>query len=494
MEDEITTRGEVAEIAAAAIGEFDRYVPGGAAPSVRFALRRWNAVTKSRENLSVTQWDLQLLARPFYDALRAQGLWIAYPWTEESLDIENWRTATRKEAKSVFVFDWAKLIAQIQEQNRASQVEAVPPAETDELAAKDSPAAMDASLEAREGDSPNRATTNPETVQLESPINETDLDSSGAALSSAFTEIVGFTPGNPAVEQGGASTYRIPIVVSPGSGGMQPKLALAYSSRGGNGIMGVGWALEGLSSITRCPSTRAQDGWIDGVDFQPVTSANRDRYCLDGQRLMAISGQDGANDAEYRTEINSFTKVISYGQQGKGPSYFKAWTKSGLILTFGNTADSKLTATGESDGTILNWAVNRIEDTAGNFMRLTYSRVSASGEQYISLIEYTGNGSILPSARVVFVFAARTDAQNGFVAGSKTSTAKRLTNIRCEVEVDGVYVPARTYTLTYEYGTGTLRSRLASVQESVDTEAYRATTFQYTEATETLSLAQSAAD
>ena len=274
VEDEITTRGEVAESAAAAMRDFDRHVPGGAVPSVRFALQRWNIVTKGRENLSVTQRDLQLLARPFYDALRAQGLWIAYPWAEESLDIENRRTVTRKEAQSVFAFDWAKLIPQIEEQIRTMQREVVPPAGHDGLAAKDGPVATDASLEAREGDPRSTDTTNPVTIQLVSPESGTDLGSAGAALSSASTDIVGFTPGNPAVEQGGAATYRIPIVVSPGSGGMQPKLALAYSSRGGNGIMGVGWTLEGLSSI----DSRA--GWLDRRSRFPVCHVAQPRSVL----------------------------------------------------------------------------------------------------------------------------------------------------------------------------------------------------------------------
>jgi hypothetical protein len=39
---------------------------------------------------------------------------------------------------------------------------------------------------------------------------------------------------------------------------------------------------------------------------------------------MVIGGAYGADGAEYRTERESFTKVISYGTAGNGPAWFKA--------------------------------------------------------------------------------------------------------------------------------------------------------------------------
>src|SRR6185503_7906548 len=117
---------------------------------------------------------------------------------------------------------------------------------------------------------------------------------------------------------------------------MEPKLALVYNSQSGNGLLGVGWNLEGLSSITRCPRTMAQDGVRGAINYD----AN-DRFCLDGQRHMAISGTYGADGTEYRTERESFTKVISYGTAGNGPVWFEVRTKDGRVLDYGHTDDSR---------------------------------------------------------------------------------------------------------------------------------------------------------
>src|SRR5262245_31287398 len=71
---------------------------------------------------------------------------------------------------------------------------------------------------------------------------------------------VGRTPGSASVTQSGAFSYHIPIWAPPGPGGIQPNLSLEYNSQAGNGPLGVGWSLGGLSSLTRCNRTVAQDG------------------------------------------------------------------------------------------------------------------------------------------------------------------------------------------------------------------------------------------
>src|SRR5262249_36502506 len=81
-------------------------------------------------------------------------------------------------------------------------------------------------------------------------------------------------PRGPSGVNGGSASYSIPIVVAPGRAGMQPALSINYSSRGGNGEMGMGWSLSGLSAIHRCPATLDQDGYVSGVTYS--TSSRSD--------------------------------------------------------------------------------------------------------------------------------------------------------------------------------------------------------------------------
>jgi Salmonella virulence plasmid 65kDa B protein len=132
------------------------------------------------------------------------------------------------------------------------------------------------------------------------------------------------TAGQFSVTESGAATYSIPLQVPPGIAGMEPRLSLNYSSQGGNGLLGVGWSLGGLSAISRCPQTQGQDGNRSGVD---LTAA--DRFCMDGQRLMLVAGSYGLAGSEYRTERESFSK-IAYSN-----NVFTVKTKAGLTMEYG---------------------------------------------------------------------------------------------------------------------------------------------------------------
>ncbi len=214
------------------------------------------------------------------------------------------------------------------------------------------------------------------------------------------------------VSPAGAATYSIPIQVPPGIAGIEPKLSLTYNSQAGSsiGLAGMAWDLSGLATITRCPRTVAQDGVRGAVDYGYTT----DRFCLNGQRLIRISGSfDGAHNAEYRTELNDFSKVISYYTSGNGPLYFKAWTKSGQVLEFGDIDSLGIRAIPETnatplfaDGSVRIWPVTKISDAKGNYLKITYDIDTTNGTYRPSRIDYTANDGLAKVAQssVRFVY------------------------------------------------------------------------------------------
>jgi RHS repeat-associated protein len=248
------------------------------------------------------------------------------------------------------------------------------------------------------------------------------------------------------VSSTGAFTYTIPIVVPPGTAGLVPSLSLDYSSQNGDGFEGIGWTLAGLPTITRCPRTFDQDKDSNGNPIHgSINYDMNDRFCMNGQRLVVIGGTYGQANSEYRTEIESFAKITANGTAGNGPAWFKVQTKSGQTLEFGNTTDSRVLAVGST--TARTWAVNKISDTKGNYLAVTYN-CSASGgactdatraqygEAYPIQINYSGNGSsnpvLNPYNSVQFSYTDRATAAwvPTYQAGALMETTKRLTEIK----------------------------------------------------------------
>ncbi|MFD2263437.1 FG-GAP-like repeat-containing protein [Lacibacterium aquatile] len=279
------------------------------------------------------------------------------------------------------------------------------------------------------------------------------------------------------VGQSGSASYSLPISVVPGTSGMEPKLELTYDSQSGNGLLGVGWGISGLSAITRCPRTRAQDGVNGGVSYDAG-----DRFCLDGQRLNLISGMYGEDNSEYRTEREEFSKIVATAIVNVqlpppaapinwpyiGPISFKVQTKAGVTMEFGTTADS---AVQTANGSFRVWALSKVTDAKGNYFTISYEKSADNSEYRPSKILYTGNAGagLAPSAAVVFDYEpdTRPDVVPMYQAGSLVKITKRMTAIRVLDTVVGD-PPAgslvRKYRFSYEVSPSTKRSRLTSIK------------------------------
>lgn len=273
----------------------------------------------------------------------------------------------------------------------------------------------------------------------------------------AATSNVGATPGSFGVQPSGAASYSIPITVPPGTAGMQPNLSLNYSSQGrSGGLYGTGVSLGGLSAIYRCPETNAQDGVYGLIGFN-----TDDRFCMDGQRLIVNTGDYGANNSEYRTETETFTRIRSYGSAGTGPAYFTVWTKGGEVKEYGVTTDSRIEAQGKT--TVMVWALNKITDKAGNYLTVSYNEDNTVGQYWPSRIDYSGNAiaGTLPTHSVQFTNFVRPDITSAYQAGSMIKSTMLISDIK--TYANGTLV--KDYKLGYAQGSATLASHLANVTE-----------------------------
>src|SRR6266705_2420587 len=282
----------------------------------------------------------------------------------------------------------------------------------------------------------------------------------------AATAPVGATPGSFSVDPNGGANYTIPIQIPPGSAGMAPSIALTYSKQVDNPLVGVGWSITGLSIIRRCGSTIALDGVKGGVYYD-----SRDRFCLDGQRLVAVNGAYGAHSTEYRTERESFARIFSYDTSvcgldnnaapSSGPACFKVFSKDGTVSEYGVSPDSRTQAQGKT--VVRLWALDKVQDTRGNYYTVSFAENNVTGEYRPVEIDYTGNANagLAPYNSVRFVYGSRTDIVPQYEAGSVIKVTQLLTNVQTYADA----TLARSYNFGYDNGGAVGGSRLRSLTE-----------------------------
>ena len=305
---------------------------------------------------------------------------------------------------------------------------------------------------------------------------------------------VGYLPMTSDVGVGGDFRQHIPIEVAPGRAGMAPSLSLEYSSNGTNGLMGMGWTLGGLSSITRCSQTLT--GQDEGVVIGVKNDAT-DHFCLDGKKLVAVQGAYGANGTEYRKEDEDFTKVVQQGVTTSGPQGFRIWTKDGLIHDYVAINAAKFQSAFHSvpasasptqkagyaqDPSNLGdvpvvWVLDKTSDRSGNSIRYHYLIGNlhlpyGDALEYVpERIDYTENESAADSdvrtaqRSVVFHYDNdRSDVVSTWQAGVNYQVLRRLTSIEIQGPNPTTKSKLREYKFEYKQSASSGRSLLTSVQ------------------------------
>lgn len=134
---------------------------------------------------------------------------------------------------------------------------------------------------------------------------------------------VGTPKGAFSVSPSGAAIYSVSIDMPEPANGLKPDIAIAYNSQAGNGIVGYGCNITGISVITR----GARDIYHDG-QAKRIQNTNNDAFFLDGKRI--ITGHP---------EGDPYTTVTKHDESGY--SWFEVTTPDGNRYQYGKGIDSR---------------------------------------------------------------------------------------------------------------------------------------------------------
>jgi len=137
-------------------------------------------------------------------------------------------------------------------------------------------------------------------------------------------------------------------------------------------------------------------------------------------------------------------------------------TKDGTKYYFGQDEYSQQ----EVDDDVFKWCLDRVEDTNGNYMTISY--IKHDGEIYPELIEYTGNSGVDPSNYIEFVLDeadTRTDIPDNYRTGFPTKIRYRLDRVEVYNIPVSTSVLVRKYVLNYDDSPSSGRSLLSSITQ-----------------------------
>ncbi len=201
----------------------------------------------------------------------------------------------------------------------------------------------------------------------------------------------------PTATQKGDASANYPIRVPSGIGGLQPSLSIGYTSAGGNGWMGDGWNINGLSAIT-----------VDARWGTPVFDGGKETelYSLDGEMLVYpneylphrhndVSENNAAITTEkqlrtsysnnsvkqfYLRKNHDFTLIERIGTSPNNYTW-KVTSTDGTKRYYGGSSDAVL----YSGSGIAHWGLRMVEDAHGNTMEFTYYNESGGGGTFFQI-------------------------------------------------------------------------------------------------------------
>ena len=260
----------------------------------------------------------------------------------------------------------------------------------------------------------------------------------------------------PTANNSGTANLSYPIEIPAGRQGMQPNLALTYSSGGGNGWLGVGWDIS-------IPSITVETRW--GVPRYD-TIYESEVYVYEGEQLVTkdesgtfrlmphrtnqwISRTTLGNKEQFYPRRNeAFDSIVRHGS---GPSdyWWSVTHRNGVTDYYGkyasdtNVNNSCVLRTGNDNtsGAIAHWALAESVDPFGNSVKYYYdieqnagvSGSSVMGRQiYLRDIRYTCHPNAPSHYSVSFV---RKTGRRDVVIAANRGFKEVTADVLCYAEV-----------------------------------------------------------
>ncbi len=196
---------------------------------------------------------------------------------------------------------------------------------------------------------------------------------------------LGFYPMDFRVNECGAATISMPLEFPEGVNGMTPHLSLEYNSQAGNGILGLGWSLGGMSKISRVPYSYEYSDDSHSVQF-----SIEDQLSLDGNILKkgTFNGMTC-----YYPEIYDYSVVIPITDG------FKVLKNNGFVYTYAARYYLQQAITNP-----IEWHLSKVEDADGNSIEYDYENDRDNGAFWPIRIRYTCHEGISAAYEILFVY------------------------------------------------------------------------------------------